>query len=90
MLHCPSFDEERSDLLAGVFALLRPYGYTNPSSNILIGLLLYSYKDLANDINRNMLQLTLQFIRKTCNDMGSSYDGEVSGRWLSDGLGQRA
>ena len=29
-LHCPSFDEEQRGLLAGAFALLSLFGYTNP------------------------------------------------------------
>ena len=65
LLHCPSFDEERRDLLAGVFSLLQPYGYIDPSNKFLTELLLYGDKGLSNGINRDMLQLTLQYIHKT-------------------------
>ena len=65
LLHCPSFDEERRDLLAGVFSLLRPYGYINSSNNFLTKLSLYGDKGLSNDVNRDILQLTLQYIHKT-------------------------
>ena len=65
LLHCPSFDEERRDLLARVFSLLRPYGYINSSNNFLTKLLLYGDKGLSNDVNRDILQLTLQYIHKT-------------------------
>ena len=32
LLHCPSFDEERRDLLSGFFSLLRPFGCISPSN----------------------------------------------------------
>ena len=63
--HIVSFDEERRDLLAGVFLLLRPYGYIDPSNKFLTELLLYGDKGLSNDVNRDILQLTLQYIHKT-------------------------
>ena len=65
LLHCPSFDEERRDLLAGVFSLLRPYGYIDPSNKFLTELLLYGDKGLSNDVNRDISKLTLQYIHKT-------------------------
>ena len=65
LLHCPSFDGERRDLLAGVFSLLRPCGYIDPSNKFLAELLLYGDKGLSNDVNRDKLQLTLQYIHKT-------------------------
>ena len=60
LLHCPSFEEERRVLLAGVSLLLRPYEYIDPSNNFLTELLLYADKDLSNDANRDILQSTLQ------------------------------
>ena len=65
LLHWPSFDEERRELLAGVFSLLRPYGYIDPSNKFHTELLLYGNKVLSNDVNRDILQLTLQYIHKT-------------------------
>ena len=35
LLLCPTFDVPRRDLLAGVSALLRPLGHTNPSNEFL-------------------------------------------------------
>ena len=64
LLHCPSFDKERRDLLAGVFSLLRPYGYIDSSNKFLTELLLYGDKGLSNDVNRDILQSTLH-IHKT-------------------------
>ena len=65
LLHCPSFDEERRVLLAGVSSLIQPYGYIDPSNKFLTELLLYGDKDLSHDVNRDILQLTLQYIHKT-------------------------
>ena len=58
LLHCPSFDEERRDLLAAIFSLLQPYRYIDPSSKFLTELLLYGDEDLSNNVNRDILQLT--------------------------------
>ena len=44
LLHGPSFDEERRDLLAGVFSLLRPYEYIDSSNKFVTELLLYGDK----------------------------------------------
>ena len=64
LLHYPSFDVERRDLLAGVFSLLRPYGYIDPSNKFLTELK-YGDKGLSNDVNRDILQLTLQYIHSS-------------------------
>ena len=53
------------DLLAGVLALIRPFGLTNPSNEVLTQLLMYGNKDFPDEINRNILELTLQFIHET-------------------------
>ena len=64
-LLCPAFGVTQQNLLAGILELLRPLGYTNLSNEVLMQLLLYGYKDLPNEINRNILQLTLRFIHET-------------------------
>ena len=65
LLLCPSFDIQRRDLLAGV-SVLRPLVQINSlSNNVLTQLLLYGDKDLSNDVNKEILQLTLNFIHKT-------------------------
>ena len=66
LLLCPSFDIQRRDLLAGISVVLRPFVQINSlSNNILIQLLLYGDKDLSSDINKHVLELTLNFIHKT-------------------------
>ena len=66
LLLCPSFDVQRRDLLAEVSQLVRPFVQINSLSNtVLIKLLLYGDKDLSDNINKNILELTLNFIHKT-------------------------
>ena len=66
LLLCPSLDILRRDLLAGVSNLLRPFAQINSFSNsALIQLLLYGDKDLSDNINKDILQLTLNFIHRT-------------------------
>ena len=65
LLLCPSFDLQRRDLLAGVLAILRPFGYNNLSNMVLTQYLLYGNKDLPSDLNRMILKLTLAFIHNT-------------------------
>ena len=66
LLICPSFDVQRRDLLAGVVELLRPFvQITNLSNDALTQLLLYGDQDLSDDLNSNILELTLRFIHKT-------------------------
>ena len=62
LLLCPSFEAERRNLLTRVFQLLRPYGYIDLSNEVLAQLLLYGDRYLPNDLNRNILELTLQYI----------------------------
>ena len=45
LLLCPCFDVHRRDLLAGIFALLRPLGYVGLANDFLLQLLLYGDKD---------------------------------------------
>ena len=35
LLLCPSFDAQRRDLLAGVYDVLRPFGHSNLSNEVL-------------------------------------------------------
>ena len=65
-LLCPSFDLQRRDLLAGIVELLRPFvEVTSLSNDALTQLLLYGDQDLSNDLNENILELTLRFIHET-------------------------
>ena len=58
-LHCPSFDEERRDLLAGASHYCDHMDIKQVSSNKFpTELLLYDDKSLSNDVNRDILQLT--------------------------------
>ena len=65
LLLCPSFAVPRSDLLTGVFALLRPFAYTNLQNNVLMQILLYGDEKFPDELNKNVLLLTLQFIHKS-------------------------
>ena len=66
LLLCPSFGVQRRDLLAEVSQLVRPFVQIISLSNtVLIKLLLYGDKDLPDNINKNILELTLNFIHKT-------------------------
>ena len=44
LLLCPSFDIQRGDLLAGVLALVRPFGDGNPSNEVPTQLSVYDDK----------------------------------------------
>ena len=65
LLLCPSFVELHKDLLAGVFALLRPFGYTDLQNHFLMQILFYCYKSFSDEINREIILLTLQRIHKS-------------------------
>ena len=65
LLLCPSFDVPRRDLLAGVSALLRPLGHIDLSNEFLMQILLYGDKDFPNNLNKDILLLTLRFIHET-------------------------
>ena len=59
MLLCQSFDDQRSDLLAGIEQLLRPFvQIANLSNNALTRLLIYGDKDLSCEVKRDILRLT--------------------------------
>ena len=65
LLLCPSLAVPRGDLLAGVFTLLRPFGHANLQNNGLTQILLYGDETFPDELNKNMLLLTLQFIHKS-------------------------
>ena len=66
LLLCLSFDSQRRDLFAGIVELIRPFRQiTDLSNDSLTQLLLYGDQDLSNDMNRNILELTLRFIHET-------------------------
>ena len=45
--------------------LIRPLGITNPSNELLSHILLYGWKDLSADLNKEILQGTICFIRES-------------------------
>ena len=53
LLLCRSFAVPRRYLLAGVFALLRPFGYTNLQNDVLIQILLYGDQNFPNELNKD-------------------------------------
>ena len=66
LLLCPSFDIQRRDLLARVSELLRPFVQINTlPNNVLVQYLLYGNKELSFDVNKKLLELTLDFVHKT-------------------------
>ena len=65
LLLCPCFDLQRQNLLAGIYALIRPLGYVNLQNVALLQLLLYGGDDFRNSLNRHILELTLHFIHET-------------------------
>ena len=66
LLFCPSFEMQRRDFLAGVSELLRSFVQIDTlPNNVLIECLLYGDKNLTDDVNRSILELTLEFIHRT-------------------------
>ena len=65
LLLCPSFGVQRTDLLAGIYSLVRPYEYVNLANDILLQILLYGDKNFPNNLNRSILELTIRFIHST-------------------------
>ena len=66
LLLCSSFDAQRRHLFAEIAELVQPFiQITDLSNGSLIQLLLYGGQDLSNDLNRNILELTLRFIHET-------------------------
>ena len=62
LLLCPSFVVQRTDLLARIYTLVRPYGYANLANDVLLQIFLYGDKNFPNNLNRNILELTIRFI----------------------------
>ena len=54
-----NFDLQRQNLLAGIYALLRPLGYVNLKNDALLQLLWYGDDDFPDSLNRHILELTL-------------------------------
>ena len=66
LLLCLSFDIQRQGLLAGVSELLRPYVQIDTlPNNVLVQYLLYGNKELSSDVNKIIVEHTLNFIHKT-------------------------
>ena len=65
LLRCHSFQVQRQSLLAGILSLLQPLGFANISDEMLVQLLLYGDKNFPNEVNRKILELTLQYIHET-------------------------
>ena len=67
LLLCPSFDFHRRHLLAGVSVLLQQFDEINslPNDVLDVQILLYGVKNLSNEINKSILELTLVFIHNT-------------------------
>ena len=58
-LLCSSLVVPRRDLLAGIFALLRPFGLTDLQNNVLTQILLFGDENFPDELNKNILLLTL-------------------------------
>ena len=66
LLLCPSFDAQCQDLFTGIVESIRPFRQiTDLSNDSLTQLLSYGNQDLSNELNRNILELTLRFIHNT-------------------------
>ena len=65
MLLCPILDIQRQDLAEMVDILQPSVQITDLSNDALTQLLLYGDQDLSYELNRNILELTLRFIRET-------------------------
>ena len=66
LLLCPSFDNQRQQLLASISVAVRPYiQLNNVSNHDLMNLLLYGDEDLPSDTNKRVLEYTLHFTHDT-------------------------
>ena len=65
LLLCPSFGVQRIDLLAGIFTLVRSYGYANLANDVLLQILLYDDKHFPHNLNSSILELTMRSIHST-------------------------
>ena len=65
LLLCPSFEAERRILLADVLDLIRPFGYVDPSNEVLMQILLYGDKNFSLNLNKRIIELTINYIHTT-------------------------
>ena len=66
LLLCSLFDNQRQHLLAGISVAVRPFFQLNVLSNHdLTDLLLHGDKDLPSDVNKHVLEYTLNSIHET-------------------------
>ena len=66
LLLCPSFDNQQQHLLAGISVAVRPFFQLNIlSKHDLMNLLLYGDEDLPSDVNKHIIEYTLNFIHET-------------------------
>ena len=61
----PFSSGSKTNPLAGILLSLPPLGYADLSKKVLTQLLLYGNKNCPNDVDSNILDLTLQFIDET-------------------------
>ena len=62
LLLCPSFGVQMTDLLAGIYTLVQPYGYANLANDAMLQILLYGHKNFLNNLSRSILELTIRFV----------------------------
>ena len=66
LLLCPSFDNQRQHLLAGISVAVRPFFQLNIlSKHDLMNLLLYGDEDLPSNVNKRVIEYNLNFIHET-------------------------
>ena len=65
LLLCLSFVAQRQNPLVEILPLIRLFGYANLSNEVLTQLLMYGDENLPNDVDRNILELQLRFIKET-------------------------
>ena len=64
-LLCHSYYNYQRDLLTRISVVLRPFVQVITFSNkLLLQLVFYRDKDLPSDVNKHVLELTLEFIHK--------------------------
>ena len=61
----PSSEVQQINLLANVSSLLQPFGYISLSNDILLQVTLYGDEDIPDDLNKNILLLSMCFINRT-------------------------
>ena len=66
LLLCPLFDNQQQHLLAGISVAVQPFFQLNVLSNHdLTDLLVYGDKDFPSDVNKLVIEYTLNFIHET-------------------------